>query len=472
MTSRIAGALLLLALAGCGDGTTAPDAPTDGGGGPGDGRDGAVPAGYGEACGNALDDDGDGLADEDCGPRLFAGVYAPQLTDDPALAAIEGASARPLHVVQTYRSLAALGIQRAGQDLAAIWARGQVPHLNVEPAGYAAGQYAQPEAAPLATDLGAMATTIAQALADAPTGRMLLTFGAEMNGSWTTWGCLPASEFIALYRSFHAAVVAALDARGIDRRRVRWVYGPDARGSGGCASTVGYYPGHAYVDLLGLSAYRPATATVAEAVIAPMTTLLDGVGYPAAWQRDRFVILQTGSRAVTGDDRDAWISDLFATLRDDPRAAGVIYFDAAEWAVPTSGAGWTGLTTALAGGPVTDRGLDATFLPHFWDVAYGDPGFAEIQALRDANVTTGCATGPARFCPDDELTAAAAATLLERAFPGAPVPALTAPITEAALAAAITSLGGAPPPGTTAVATRQRGAVLIARGAGLMPRPL
>ncbi|MBL0212408.1 MAG: hypothetical protein IPQ07_00730 [Myxococcales bacterium] len=434
--------------------------------------DAAVAPSYGERCGNAADDDGDGLADEDCAPRLFAGVFAPAVATDPALAALEGATQRPLAVLQTYHSLSAQGIARTAPDLAAIFARGQVAHLNVEPSGYAAPQYAAPALDPVAHDLTAMADAIAGALAAAPAGRVLLTFGAEMNGAWTDWGCLPAAQFIALYRAFHDRVHTALAARAIDPRRVRWAYGPNATSSASCGSAAGYYPGHAYVDLLGMSAYRAGTDTVATSVLAPMAQLFAALGYPAIWQRDRFVVLQTGTRAVAGDDRDAWITGLFHTLTTDPRVAGLIYFDAADWGVAPQGPGWAGLTTALEAAPVADRALDATFLPWFWDVAYSDPGFAEIQALRDAGVTMGCATAPARFCPEAPLDRTAALALLGGAFPGATLPAMAEPVTETALAAAITALGGTPPAAVELPATRARAAVLIARGAGLAPRPL
>jgi Glycosyl hydrolase family 26 len=439
---------------------------------------------YGEICGNGIDDDGDGRVDEDCGPSLFGGVFAPTVAGDPALAMIEAASNRPLAVLQTYHTTSAAGVDKTGPDLAAIFARGQVPHLNVELA-YPKPQYASPTAEPIAHDLAAMGDTIARALKHAPAGRMLLTFGAEMNGNWTSWGCLPPTQYIALYRAAHAAFTAKLDVHGIDHRRVRWVFGPDANGSSECPSGAAYYPGHAFADLLGLSAYRSGTATVDTAVIEPMNRLFDGANIPADSRRDRFVLLQTGSRAVSG--RDAWITELWDRLAADPRAAGIIYFDAADWAVSPAasgndGAGWSGLTQSLANAPVADRALEGTFAPHFWDVAYGDPAFGEIQALRDAGLTTGCGEAPLRFCPNDMLDRRAAATLLTRAFKladgaadakvGCAPTCATDPITETQLAAAITALGGKPPAANDLPATRARAAVLIARGAKLAPKPL
>src|SRR5438067_13369593 len=113
----------------------------------------AAPPSWGERCGNGSDDDGDGLVDEDCPPSLFAGAFAPNVAADPALAEIEAATGRPLAVVQTYRATKPGDAAYITRDLAAIFARGQVAHLNVEPAGYTRAQYGAPAQDPLAGDL-------------------------------------------------------------------------------------------------------------------------------------------------------------------------------------------------------------------------------------------------------------------------------------------------------------------------------
>lgn len=459
-------AACLVALAACSSGTST-QMPDAGAASSLDGSTDAAeaPRPWGERCGDGTDDDADGLADEDCTPSLFAGMFAPQVSADPALTALETAANRPLRVVQTYHSLSTLGIARTAPDLAAIFARGQVAHLNVEPSGYTAPQYAAPTQAPLATDLAAMGDAIASALAADPRGRVLLTFGAEMNGNWVDWGCLSAAHYIALYRAAHVAISAALTTYGIDRRRVRWAYGPNATSSASCGSAAGYYPGHAYVDFLGMSAYRPNGASVDSAVFAPMRQLFEALAYPAAWRRDRFIVLQTGARAAS--DRATWLASLFATAEADARVAGIIYFHGADWAATPAELG-----PAVAAAPVADAALDGVFAPHFWDVPFDHPAFHEIQALRDAGITSGCApAAPARFCPDDPISAADARALLERAFPGATI-ALADPVREADIAEIVTDLGGEAPASSIAAATRARAAVIIAHGASLRPAPL
>ena len=262
------------------------------------------------------------------------------------------------------------------------------------------------------------------------------------NGSWTDWGCLPAAQYIAVYRAAHDAVTAALAARGLDLRRVRWAYGPNATSSANCGSAAGYYPGDAYVDLLGMSAYRSGSQSVDAAVIAPMAALFDALHVPAAWRHDRFVVLQTGSRTLS--DRDAWIAQLYATATADDRIAGVIYFDSADWAAPAQS-----LAVPL---PVADRGLDGVFAPYFRDVPYDHPAFPEIQWLRAQGITHGC--DALDFCPDDAIHAVDAMALLAKLGVSAE---LADPVLESDLAAAL---------GTTApavAATRARAAVLIAQ---------
>jgi hypothetical protein len=250
-----------------------------------------------------------------------------------------------------------------------------------------------------------------------------------MNGNWTDWGCLPAATFIAFYRKAHDLVSAALAAEStpIDPRRVRWVYGPNNVASSNCGSAAGYYPGHAYVDYLGMSAYRNGTQSVSGAVVGPAHDLVSALGYSASWTTDRFIVLQTGTRDVPGDDRGAWVTSLFDTLAADPLFLGVIYFDASTWALLDASAtplsGYAAWPAAIAKLPAASARLDGTFEPFFWDVRPSTPYYAEIQSLRAAGLTSGCASAPPTFCPDDPLKRVAAAILAARAFGVSPEPA-------------------------------------------------
>lgn len=402
----------------------------------GTGAGGAAPMPWSapiERC-NGADDDGDGTIDEDCPESLWAGAFPPgggaDLAGAKTIQKLEGDAGRPVSVIQTYHATSPAGVAKTPPDLDAIWSHGATPHLNVEPSGYTKAQYLAAATDPqIEADLQAMGAAVAGALAAHPHARLLFTFGAEMNGDWTDWGCLPAATYIALYRKAHDLVSAALAAEAppVDPRRLRWVYGPNNTSAPNCGSAAGYYPGHAYVDYLGMSAYRSGTQSVASAVITPAHGLADATGMPPSWQRDRFIVLQTGTRDIAGDDRGAWIQGLFDGLRQDGLFLGVIYFDADTWALLGPAAqpltGYPAWASAVAALPPASARLDGTFEPFFWDVRVEDPHYAEIQSLRAAGVTSGCGSAPPTFCPDDPLSRTAAAIFTARAFGIAPDPA-------------------------------------------------
>lgn len=402
------------------------EAATDGGVAADGGGDDDSPWSAGvERCGNGIDDDRDGLIDEDCAPSLFLGWFPPNGSADldaagaSHVARVEADLGRKLSVVQTYRSTTVIGATRAKAELERIWQHGAVAHLYFEPA------------ADDVSDLAASAKAVVDALAGSAKGRVLLSFGAEMNGNWTAWGCSSrtAASFIALSRQMHAAAEAALaKVPAVDRRRLRWVYAPNSISSGGCGTPADYYPGHDAVDLLGMSAYRSASDSVATAVVTPTKKLMADLEYPPEWQRGRFIVLQTGSRTAAGD-RGTWLAGLVDTLAADPAYLGVIPFDLShatdpdrDWALlttanpPVARAGYDAFIAAQKKVAPADPALEGIFDPWFWDVARDEPAYAEIQALRSAKITSGCRAAPPLFCPGAPLTHADAVTFLAGAF--------------------------------------------------------
>ncbi len=415
-------------------------------------------------------------------------VYGGSQSDHPFT---DRAKARPA-VLQTYRSFKGVAPSQSDPgaalrtELAQLWQNGITPHLYIEPddrdlypaslfppAGTAdtllverqnfwRTQLAKGTFEPY---LDALAKALVKALTARPEGRLMISFGAEMNGNWTVWGCLSPGTFIALHRHAHDVVMAALDEAKIDRRRLRWVFAPDSRGAGArvdyatsdigpdgklrsgakatrvetCTATpAAYYPGHAYSDYLGMSAYRSLTeekaarinpasvdTSVAHTIEEPATELLDAVGkgLPASWREGRFLVLQTGALA-TDATRATWIATMFRRLDRDPRFAGVIYFNGQnainDYSVVERGdagvvakSGLAELSSGL-GKYRSQDGLTALFERHYADVGPRSAYWSEVQRVGDLGFS-GCATDePARFCPDQPMTRATAAVMLAR----------------------------------------------------------
>ena len=384
------------------------------------------------------------------GPTFWAGAYlnGGGFDSEGIAAAVQADIGHSIPVLQTYRSTAAAGIAKIATDLNAIYALGAIPHLYIEPAkdlsagwpaNYTRTQYENASVDPeIAADLGKVATAVVDALVINAQRQLLFSFGAEMNGGWTPWGCLTPSTFVALHSKMHMVLSVEMQQRGVAAQRVRWVYAPDSRGStkrqdgrgndipgSTCnPSTSAYYPGHAQSDYLGMSAYRSGEQSVADAVLTPAHQLLDALQIPEAWRRERFVVLQTGARDTAS--RPAFVEQLHTALAADPVFAGVIWFNAAQYSLrsaagPTSG--YDAWRTALHN---WDGRPSELFARLFWDVAPTSPYYSELQRLGGLGIS-GCAALPRQFCPDTGLTRAAAAVFLGKVFgigetPNAPAP--------------------------------------------------
>jgi hypothetical protein len=78
---------------------------------------------------------------------------------------------------------------------------------------------------------------------------LLIEFGTEANGDWFPWSGI-CNGGAASFRGAYRHIVTLFRAQGANN--VTWVFHLDA---GDPAKFAGYYPGAAYVDWVGLSAY-------------------------------------------------------------------------------------------------------------------------------------------------------------------------------------------------------------------------
>ncbi len=129
-----------------------------------------------------------------------------------------------------------------------------------------------------------------------------------------------------------------------------------------------------------------------------------------------------------------WLVRVLDGTAPPPAASRFVDVDPDIWWTPyVERLAVLGVTVGCATGPARfcpDRSVTraemATFLTRAFDLgAASSFGFVDIggnthadsiDALAGAGVTVGCATGPARFCPDDSVTRAEMATFLTRAI--------------------------------------------------------
>jgi len=97
--------------------------------------------------------------------------------------------------------------------------------------------------------------TVAQALVQAGQGSSLIRLGWEFNGSWFPWAANGhAADFVAYWQQ----IVNTM--RSVPGANFRFEWNP-TRGDMGVGNLANYYPGDAYVDVIGLDVYDQEWAT-------------------------------------------------------------------------------------------------------------------------------------------------------------------------------------------------------------------
>jgi hypothetical protein len=146
-----------------------------------------------------------------------------------------------------------------------------------------------------------------------------LRFGHEMNGSWYPWGAgvrgNTAASYVAAYRHVHDVVTAA------GATNVTWVWSPTALDTVVQPDLRTLYPGDAYVDWIGPSAYYDDVKDTYDRTVRPLMRKLDQVA-----PSKPIYLAETG--VLPGPDRARMIHDLVAGLIATPRTIGVNWLEA------------------------------------------------------------------------------------------------------------------------------------------------
>jgi beta-mannanase len=170
--------------------------------------------------------------------------------------------------------------------------------------------------------------------------RVVIRFMHEMNGFWYPWasesGSATPREYVRAWRHVHHRFAR------LDVSNVRWMWAPNAVYPG-AGDLRRLYPGDAYVDRVGISAYNwgarrhdgnltqwQGFRSLFEPTIAEVRRFTD----KPVW------VAETGS-TNSGGRKASWITNMFSQLRDMPEVAGVMWFDIrdaqhrADWRIET-----------------------------------------------------------------------------------------------------------------------------------------
>jgi len=242
-------------------------------------------------------------------------------------------------------------------DLDAAWELGYAPFVNIAVGTTGNGLRSAYDVASGAIDGSILAW--ASVYAKWTNGGQKKAFIAplqEMNGSWVSYTGDPENYKLA-YRHIQDLFVQA----GVPESAVVWVFAPNGWSLPGDEFEA-YYPGDAFVDVVGFSAFNfggCAAQPTWEAFDQAFKPYLDRMLVMAPSKP--IFIAQTGT-VEQGGDKNAWLVEAYSRLAATPNLQGVIYFNQAkpeaggancpvvDWRVydPQSGTGYQGFLEALA----------------------------------------------------------------------------------------------------------------------------
>ncbi|MFT3904497.1 MAG: glycosyl hydrolase [Niabella sp.] len=190
---------------------------------------------------------------------------------------------------------------------------------------------------------------------------VILRFAHEFNGDWYPWSIMneqliPASTYVTAFRYVHEKI---REAGGLN---AYWVWAPNVENGAKNQQTIeSYYPGDAYVDLIGMDGYNFGTSQsfsrwqsftdIFENLYNKVTT-----AYP-----HKPVFISEMGCSSTGGDKAAWIADMFIQLENKfPKINSFVWFNInkeTDWRFTETQA----ITDAFKTGINSDRVLsDAT----------------------------------------------------------------------------------------------------------------
>jgi hypothetical protein len=153
-------------------------------------------------------------------------------------------------------------------------------------------------------------------------GVVYYRFGYEMNGDWVAWGENP--------RQFKAAWRRAWEIfRQENARNVRWVWSPNVLWGGRVfeRDILPYYPGHKYVDVVGLDGYNFGERHSRHHAWLGFDEVFGASieGMKRHFPRKPLWITEVG--CADGERKAAWIQDFLRAFNADPALRMFVWFN-------------------------------------------------------------------------------------------------------------------------------------------------
>jgi hypothetical protein len=159
---------------------------------------------------------------------------------------------------------------------------------------------------------------------------VLFRLGNEMNGDWCPYAGYNTSRDPRIFVEFYRYVYGFFERAGA--RNVIWVWNPNGKSFPDFTwnDALMYYPGDAYVDVVGLTAYNTGDYYPGE-TWKSFAELYDNIYYNYVEKYDKPLMITEFASAVSGGDKNAWVSDMFAHIRYYDKIKVAVWWDGADY---------------------------------------------------------------------------------------------------------------------------------------------
>jgi hypothetical protein len=158
---------------------------------------------------------------------------------------------------------------------------------------------------------------------------VLFRLGNEMNGDWCPYAGYNTARDPWIFVEFYRYVYGFFERAGA--QNVIWVWNPNGRSFPNFTwnDALMYYPGDAYVDIVGLTAYNTGNYYSGE-TWQTFAELYDGLYADYVAKYDKPLMITEFACAVLGGDKTEWVVDMFARIKNYDRIKVAVWWDGAD----------------------------------------------------------------------------------------------------------------------------------------------
>jgi hypothetical protein len=151
---------------------------------------------------------------------------------------------------------------------------------------------------------------------------LMLRFGHEMNGNWSSWSESVNGNRLGEYRAVWQRVHRIFESEGATN--VQWVWSPNVAYNGS-APLAGLYPGDDFVDWAAIDGYNWGPYDGQKQWSSYKSIFETTLRAVKALSARPLMIGEVASTEI-GGNKAAWIEDFFRQLKRDPQVRAFVWF--------------------------------------------------------------------------------------------------------------------------------------------------